>query len=228
MTVAGPCGVSTSMVGAPPRSPNSDPELPPAGWPPGLVRVVRFAPVPLLRHQRNDLQATFLGRTDPVHLGTPGDQHRPPLPGRRGPPHPVAVASLQRPGQTRALNVAAATQRNRTVGRFARSRKKGFWIDRLTCTTSSPRRIELPFTNSAKQSRIASSCGDLVRAWHPRPGHAPTSPVGQPARLVGCKQQTTLPTGRLFYRTTRGDNKGLTLHRRILPVIRPKVPLKIG
>jgi hypothetical protein len=48
--------------------------------------------------------------------------------------------------------------------------------------------IEVTFAERADKSWIAPGCGNLVRAWQSRPGHAPTSPVGYDIS-AGANQQ---------------------------------------
>ena len=93
-------------------------------------------------------------------------------------PDAVAVADLQRPGQAGALDVTGAAERDRGVGRLAGRRKEHLRIDALTHASGPPGQVLVALLQRPQQSRISSCGGDLVRAWHPRPGHAPTSPVG--------------------------------------------------
>src|SRR6266487_5512669 len=111
-------------------------------------------------------------------LGAPGDQHGPSLARCGASPHAVAVADVEGPREARPLDVTCSAQRNRCVGRLAGCRKERLRIHTLAQAPGAPRRIEVTFTERAKQSWIAPGCSNLVRTWHTRPGHAPTSPVG--------------------------------------------------
>src|SRR6185312_9121254 len=91
----------------------------------------------------------------------------------------VTVPHLQRPREAGTLNVTRAAQRDRGVRRLTRSREEHLWIDTLTYTASTPRHVPvLAFLKGTQQTGITTRRRDLVRAWHSRPSHAPTSPVG--------------------------------------------------
>ena len=135
----------------------------------------------------------------------PGDQHRPPLAGRGAAPDAVAVARppAPRPGRNPARRRCGRARRPRRPVRSAPER-----------TSPGPRSGTSPLVrqassscrsrNGPQQSRIPPCGGNLVRAWHPRPCHPPTSPVG-PARSVGViRPVRIMPTaGAVFYRTER-------------------------
>ena len=164
-----PCTVSTVRTVPPMRSTVTGRSTiaAPSGSPSG-------AAVPAHRRVAGSASAP----ADDGLVAAPRDEHRPAFPRRGRPPDPVAVADLQRPGQAGSLDVAGAAQRDRGVGRLARRREEDLRIDALTYAARTPGQILVALLERAQQTWIAASGRDLVRAWHPRPSHAPHLPRG--------------------------------------------------
>ncbi|GAA5183499.1 hypothetical protein GCM10023322_22910 [Rugosimonospora acidiphila] len=118
----------------------------------------------------------------------------------------MAVSNLQGPGQAGSLNVTGTTEGDRRVGRLAGSREKRLGIDTLTDTPGTPGIIVSPLVEGPKQSRVSPCGGNLVRAWHSRPSHLPTSPVG-PDLFSGEHGFAFAAAGAVFYRTIGARDK---------------------
>jgi hypothetical protein len=128
----------------------------------------------------------------------------------------MAVADLERPREAGALDIAGTAQRYRGVGRLARSWKEHLGIDALTYASGPPGQVFIALLKRPQQTRIATRGGDLMWAWHPRPGQAPHLPRGllpghrsrevmaEPAATdIGARHHA----GAEFYRTRKVGDK---------------------
>ena len=144
----------------------------------------------------------------------PGDQHRPALPGVVPPQTP-----WQSPTSSAQARQAPWTSQVRQSATAASAGSLGAGKNVSGSTLRHTPRVRQASSvcrssHSPQQSRVASSGRDLVRAWHPRPGHPPTSPVG-PDKSRGkpsapCGSDTP-HAGAVFYRTiTSAETRGLS------------------
>ena len=125
----------------------------------------------------------------------PGDQHRPAFARRGAAPDAVAVADLAapRPG-TRPGRRRCRRARPRASAGSLGAGKNVSGSTVLARAARAPGLVDCRVRDGPQQPRVAPCGGDLVRAWHTRPCHPPTSPVG-PATNASRDQRPSAPCG---------------------------------